>query len=89
MTQENTTTFSSPKDIFKARLTVSDKRCPTHDIELVSAFGREPICIECKRLGLEERENKLVSDILEEQNKINTYDWLERLNRLHLVEQKR
>lgn len=78
MTQENTTTFSSPKDVFKARLTVSDKRCPTHDIELVSAFGREPICIECKRLGLEERENKLVSDILEEQNKINTYNWLER-----------
>ncbi|MEQ7221420.1 ATP-binding protein [Vagococcus fluvialis] len=78
MTQENTTTFSSPKDVFKARLTVSDKRCPTHDIELVSAFGREPICIECKRLGLEEQESKLVSDILEEQNKINTYDWLER-----------
>ncbi|MFI3604988.1 ATP-binding protein [Vagococcus fluvialis] len=78
MTQENTTTFSSPKDVFKSRLTVSDKRCSTHDIELVSAFGREPICIECKRLGLEEQESKLVSDILEEQNKINTYDWLER-----------
>lgn len=78
MTRENTTTFSSPKDVFKARLTVSDKRCPTHDIELVSAFGREPICIECKRLGLEKQESKLVSDILEEQNKINTYDWLER-----------
>ncbi|NKC67206.1 ATP-binding protein [Vagococcus fluvialis] len=78
MTQENTTTFSSPKDVFKSRLTVSDKRCSTHDIELVSAFGREPICIECKRLGLEEQENKLVSDILEEQNKINTYNWLER-----------
>ncbi len=78
MPQENTTTFSSPKDVFKSRLTVSDERCPTHDIELVSAFGREPICIECKRIGLEERENKLVSDILEEQNKINTYDWLER-----------
>lgn len=72
------TTFSNPKDIFKSRLTVSNERCPTHDIELVSAFGREPICIECKRLGLEEQESKLVSDILEEQNKINTYDWLER-----------
>ncbi|MFY8330665.1 ATP-binding protein [Vagococcus carniphilus] len=76
MTQENTTTFSSPKDVFKSRLTVSDETCPIHNIELVSAFGREPICIECKRTALEERENTLVEEIMKEQNRINTYDWL-------------
>ncbi|MDT2864661.1 ATP-binding protein [Vagococcus carniphilus] len=76
MAQENTTTFSSPKDVFKSRLTVSDETCPIHNIELVSAFGREPICIECKRTALEERENTLVEEIMKEQNRINTYDWL-------------
>ncbi len=78
MTQANTKTFSSTKDVLQSKLTVSSEKCSVHDIELVSAFGREPICIECKRLGLKERENELVSNILEEQNKINTYDWLER-----------
>ena len=50
MTQANMTTFSSMGDFFKERMVTTDIVCPTHGCNLVSAFDREPICMECIKI---------------------------------------
>ena len=41
MTHQNMTTFSSIGDVMKEKLVQVDEVCEVHEINLVTAFGRE------------------------------------------------
>ncbi|MDT2824370.1 ATP-binding protein [Vagococcus lutrae] len=78
MTQQNTTTFSNVGNILQERLIETDEICPIHKVNLISAFGREPICMECSREAVVKRDQEMVEEAMREHLKRKTYHWLER-----------
>ena len=76
MTQANMTTFSSMGDFFKERMVTTDIVCPTHGCNLVSAFDREPICMECIKIEKDKLEREMIERASAEYYKKNTYNWL-------------
>lgn len=90
MVQEDTTIFfddglklsvSSNKSVGDAileKMVVSDNKCPKHDINLVSVFGREPICIECRQEVINDKEKQIHDSVVDEHAKGKTYHMLKR-----------
>ncbi|MDT2801914.1 ATP-binding protein [Vagococcus lutrae] len=78
MTQQNTTTFSNVGNMLQEKLKETDEICPVHKINLISAFGREPICMECSKEDVAKRDREIVDKAMKEHLKCKTYHWLER-----------
>lgn len=76
MIHQNTTTFSSIADALKGQLHEVDELCPIHDCKLVSAFGKEPICLQCGQEEKAKQEKEMVDRISNNYYKRNTYSWL-------------
>lgn len=78
MTQQNTTTFSSVGAVLQERLKETDEICPIHKINLISAFGKDPICMECGREAIAKRDHDLAEETMREHLKRKTQYWLEK-----------
>lgn len=76
MTQQNTTTFSSISNILDAKLTVLEEFCEIHKTNLVSAFGKEPVCMDCGAEAIEKQNKEIVERAEGKRYKRNTYNWL-------------
>ena len=76
MTHQNMTTFSSIGDVMKEKLVEVDEVCEVHEINLVTAFGREPVCTECTREKINEENNQMLTEMTAVHYKKRTYDWL-------------
>lgn len=79
MTDDMTTSSNGMKslgDAIKARLTEVDERCPEHGCKLITAFGREPLCMECGQADKEKREREMIEKVSADYFKHNTYNWL-------------
>lgn len=64
------------KDVIQEKLETSVEVCPIHKIHLISAFGKEPICLECGREAISKRSKAITDEIYEEHEKKLTYNWL-------------
>lgn len=75
----NMTTFSNMKDLGNL-LETTDEKCDIHDIHKVKVKGldRQPTCTECARITQKETEKRLIQNSLDDINKKNTYDWLDK-----------
>lgn len=71
MATMNIPEFSSIEQITSNIVDV-DQECPIHHIKMVSAYGREPICVECAKSNLEDQKKaaneKAKSDIDKQRN---------------------
>lgn len=76
MEHQNMTTFSNVSDVFKSSLVETDEQCATHQINLVSAFGRKAICMECQKEEVERQNEELINKAVMKRSKRTTYDWL-------------
>ncbi|MEG0349551.1 ATP-binding protein [Enterococcus sp.] len=76
MTQQNTTIFSSISNILDSKLTVLEDFCEIHKTNLVSAFGKEPVCMDCGAEAIEKQNKEMVERAEGERYKRDTYSWL-------------
>ncbi|MFV0557666.1 MAG: ATP-binding protein [Enterococcus sp.] len=76
MTQQSTTTFSSVGTL-KEMLKTTDEICPIHETNLISAFGKEPICIECGKKAIDKRNQERAEEAAEQHRKRKTQYWLD------------
>lgn len=76
MTHQNMTTFSSMGDFLKEKLQEVDEVCQVHDCKLVTAFGREPMCLQCGQEEKARQEKETADRISDQYYKRNTYSWL-------------
>ncbi|MFL2100066.1 ATP-binding protein [Desemzia sp. FAM 23989] len=76
MTHQNMTTFSSIGDVMNEKLRETDEICPIHNCKLITAFGREPICMQCGQEEKVKQEKEMTDRISNEYYKRNTYKWL-------------
>lgn len=76
MTHQNTTTFSSLGDAIKSRLKEVDETCPIHGCNLITAFGRDPICYECGKADKDKRDQELINEASDNYLKHKTQNWL-------------
>ncbi|MDT2844693.1 ATP-binding protein [Vagococcus lutrae] len=77
MDQQDMTNFSS-LDELKKKLTVTDEVCEKHNVNLVSAFGREPICELCVKENTSIKVQKIVEKEVSKNEKRDSYDWLDK-----------
>lgn len=71
------TDFSS-LDELKKKLTVTDKVCDKHNVNLISAFGREPICELCVKESSSKKVQNIVEKEVSKNEKRDSYDWLDK-----------
>lgn len=76
MTHQNTTTFSNIGDFLKEKMKEVDEVCPTHGCNLIAAFGKDPICMECGKEEKARREKEMAEEASLAYYKRNTYSWL-------------
>ncbi|MGX8233976.1 ATP-binding protein [Bacillus subtilis] len=76
MTHQNTTTFSSVGNILKEKMKEVDEVCPTHGCNLIAAFGKAPICMECGKEEKARKEKEMAEEASLAYYKRNTYSWL-------------
>lgn len=76
MTHQNMTTFSSIGDVMTEKLKKVDEVCEEHGTNLVTAFGREPVCIECATEKRDVENEALQAKLTKRHYKLNTYNWL-------------
>lgn len=76
MTHQNTTTFSSIANILETKLTVLDDVCQIHKTNLISAFGKEPVCMQCGAEAIEKQNKEMSEKAGEAYYKKKTYNWL-------------
>lgn len=72
------TTFSSTGDFFEDKLKTVDETCEVHETNLVTAFGREPVCLECAAERRDEEVKKMQIELTNRHLKRSTYDWLDK-----------
>lgn len=78
-TKTNTPDFSSLNALGE-QLTRVEEKCPIHGTNLVAAFGKPPVCMECGREALEKRNKAVAEEASERYYKRKTYDQLEQLS---------
>lgn len=76
MTLQNTTTFSSVGDVLKEKIIKVDETCPIHNCKKVVAFNQQPICQQCIREEINQRNEKLTQETKDMFEKRKTYSWL-------------
>ncbi|MED0689935.1 ATP-binding protein [Bacillus licheniformis] len=76
MTHQNTTTFSNIGDLLKEKMQEVDEVCPTHGCNLIVAFGKAPICMECGKEEKARKEKEMAEEASLAYYKRNTYSWL-------------
>lgn len=69
-------TFSSMGDILDEKLIEVDEVCEEHGTKKVTAFGREPVCLECARELIDQENKNLENELTQRHLKSTTYDWL-------------
>lgn len=69
-------TFSSMGDILSEQLQEVDDLCNVHQVKKVTAFGREPVCLECAKELIEQENRDLESKLTQRHLKSTSYDWL-------------
>lgn len=77
MDQHDMTNFSS-LDELKKKLTVTDEVCEKHNVNLVSAFGRDPICELCVKENASMKVQKIIEKEVSKNEKRDSYDWLDK-----------
>ncbi len=77
MDQPDMTNFSSLEEL-KKKLTVTDEVCEKHNVNLVSAFGREPICELCVKENTSIKVQRIVEKEVSKNEKRDSYDWLDK-----------
>ncbi|TWK08617.1 DNA replication protein DnaC [Bacillus licheniformis] len=76
MTHRNTTTFSNVGDFLKEKMQEVEEVCPTHGCNLIAAFGKAPICMECGKEEKARKEKEMAEEASLAYYKRNTYSWL-------------
>lgn len=77
MDQHNMTNFSS-LDELKKKLTITDEVCEKHNVNLVSAFDRDPICELCVKENTSMKVQKIIEKEVSKNEKRDSYDWLDK-----------
>lgn len=76
MTHQNTKTFSSIGDVLQAKIQEVAETCEIHHTNLVTAFGREPLCFECQKEKVDKENQEYAKKAREDYDKRKTYSWL-------------
>lgn len=76
MTRQNMTTFSNISEILQEKIKEVAETCDVHNINLVTAFGRDPICLECEKERVEKENQEYAKKASEDYEKRKTYSWL-------------
>lgn len=75
---EDTANFSKTSDFINNKLTIDKQVCPIHKLNLVSAFGKEPLCYQCGLDAIKKKDEELANKSYENYIKNKTYNCLER-----------
>lgn len=75
MTHRNTTTFSNISEILQEKIKEVAETCEIHNINLVTAFGQDPICLECEKERVEKENQAYAKKASEDYEKRKTYSW--------------
>lgn len=69
--------FSSIGDVMKEQLVKVEEVCEVHEVNLVTAFGKEPVCQMCVAERIAEENKEMQDELTNRHLKRSTYDWLE------------
>lgn len=78
MSNQMTKSFFNIGDAMQAKLSEVDVFCEKHQIKLMTAFGIDPICLDCEKERIEESNAKHIEAASENHEKRKSYSWLNR-----------
>ena len=76
MTHQNTKTFSSIGDVLQEKIIEVDQFCEIHNIKLVTAFGKEPLCVNCQKEKSDKKHQEYVEKARDDYERRKTHSWL-------------